>query len=194
MSLIPCPECSKEISDKAFSCPNCGCPVAAKRQDSKQVAPMVSTKAQDQPGNDKINCATCRSADLRKIDVVWAQGTSSSWNLGTLSFGGSQNELAKKCEPPRKPKKNHLDNVLFVAWMVFLVFIVLLSFIKPILFLFAILNVFFLGINQYYKNNYKAEMIRYNESLTIYLKTWVCMKCGNLSHIENGRTCKVTVN
>lgn len=28
MSLIKCPECSKEISDRASACPNCGCPVA----------------------------------------------------------------------------------------------------------------------------------------------------------------------
>lgn len=27
MALIKCPECGKEISDKAASCPNCGCPV-----------------------------------------------------------------------------------------------------------------------------------------------------------------------
>lgn len=25
MSLISCPECGKEVSDKAQSCPNCGC-------------------------------------------------------------------------------------------------------------------------------------------------------------------------
>jgi hypothetical protein len=28
MALITCPECTKEISDKATSCPNCGCPIA----------------------------------------------------------------------------------------------------------------------------------------------------------------------
>lgn len=27
MALIKCPECGKEVSDKASSCPNCGCPV-----------------------------------------------------------------------------------------------------------------------------------------------------------------------
>ncbi len=26
MALILCPECNREISDKALSCPNCGCP------------------------------------------------------------------------------------------------------------------------------------------------------------------------
>ena len=27
MALIKCPECGKEISEKAKSCPNCGCPI-----------------------------------------------------------------------------------------------------------------------------------------------------------------------
>lgn len=28
MALVKCPECGKEISDKATSCPNCGCPAS----------------------------------------------------------------------------------------------------------------------------------------------------------------------
>lgn len=28
MALIKCPECGKEISDKASACPNCGCPLS----------------------------------------------------------------------------------------------------------------------------------------------------------------------
>lgn len=31
MALIKCPECGKEISDKAISCPNCGMPFPAKK-------------------------------------------------------------------------------------------------------------------------------------------------------------------
>lgn len=27
MALIKCPECGKEISDKAGACPHCGCPI-----------------------------------------------------------------------------------------------------------------------------------------------------------------------
>ena len=27
MALIKCPECGKEVSDKAAACPNCGFPV-----------------------------------------------------------------------------------------------------------------------------------------------------------------------
>lgn len=35
MALIKCPECGKEISDKASVCPNCGCPLKEKEVDSK---------------------------------------------------------------------------------------------------------------------------------------------------------------
>lgn len=33
MALIKCNECGKEISDKASSCPNCGCPITAEKED-----------------------------------------------------------------------------------------------------------------------------------------------------------------
>ena len=32
MALIKCPECGKEISDKAKACPNCGCPNEIKNE------------------------------------------------------------------------------------------------------------------------------------------------------------------
>lgn len=28
MALINCPECDKKVSDRAQSCPDCGCPIA----------------------------------------------------------------------------------------------------------------------------------------------------------------------
>ena len=34
MALIQCPECSTKVSDKAVSCPSCGCPIAAQNKDS----------------------------------------------------------------------------------------------------------------------------------------------------------------
>lgn len=34
MALIKCPECGKEISDQAASCPNCGCPMKETNSDS----------------------------------------------------------------------------------------------------------------------------------------------------------------
>ena len=35
MSLISCPECNHEISNKAISCPNCGYPIVLKNENSK---------------------------------------------------------------------------------------------------------------------------------------------------------------
>ena len=32
MALMKCPECGKEISDKATSCPSCGCPISQVNQ------------------------------------------------------------------------------------------------------------------------------------------------------------------
>jgi len=39
MALINCPECSKEISDKAISCPNCGLPLNQSNNESSLVCP-----------------------------------------------------------------------------------------------------------------------------------------------------------
>ncbi|SHO50614.1 zinc-ribbon domain-containing protein [Anaerocolumna xylanovorans] len=36
MALINCPECNKEISDKAASCPNCGYPIAKDESDKSK--------------------------------------------------------------------------------------------------------------------------------------------------------------
>lgn len=33
MAMIKCPECGKEVSDKALQCPNCGVPIAAQAKD-----------------------------------------------------------------------------------------------------------------------------------------------------------------
>lgn len=37
MALIKCPECGKELSDKAASCPNCAYPIAQKTDGKKRV-------------------------------------------------------------------------------------------------------------------------------------------------------------
>lgn len=37
MALIKCPECGKEISDKAEACPNCGCPIKASNSSSSEI-------------------------------------------------------------------------------------------------------------------------------------------------------------
>lgn len=36
MAIINCPECGKEVSDKATACPNCGCPISEHQADVHQ--------------------------------------------------------------------------------------------------------------------------------------------------------------
>ena len=36
MALIECPECKKEISDKAKECPHCGYPIVKKEEKKKE--------------------------------------------------------------------------------------------------------------------------------------------------------------
>lgn len=47
MALIKCPECGKEISDKAVACPNCGCPIASNVALAK--SPDFIEKTQESP-------------------------------------------------------------------------------------------------------------------------------------------------
>lgn len=49
MSLINCPECGKEISDKAASCPNCG--AAVKRKFCQHCGEAID--------NDCVVCPKC---------------------------------------------------------------------------------------------------------------------------------------
>lgn len=47
MALINCVECRKEISDKAVSCPNCGCPVVQKIDMSEGKSELYTLKLID---------------------------------------------------------------------------------------------------------------------------------------------------
>lgn len=47
MSLINCPECGKQISDKAISCPNCGYPINNKIEKDDCKYDIVLTKLLD---------------------------------------------------------------------------------------------------------------------------------------------------
>ncbi len=45
MALINCTECGNEVSDKAFSCPKCGAPIAVDKIESKQPLVVVAPKS-----------------------------------------------------------------------------------------------------------------------------------------------------
>lgn len=53
MAMIKCPECQKDISDKAVSCPNCGCPVEYATSDTQTQQPELTPNNNKKPLNKK---------------------------------------------------------------------------------------------------------------------------------------------
>lgn len=56
MSLIECPECGKQISDKAKSCPNCGCPI---KEFSESQETIVPTELSEDDKPEMFRCVKC---------------------------------------------------------------------------------------------------------------------------------------
>lgn len=54
MAMINCPECGKEISDKAESCPNCGFPLKSKNNNQYTQAPVIPTQSINKSSKNSI--------------------------------------------------------------------------------------------------------------------------------------------
>ena len=68
MALIKCPECGKEISDKAEACPNCGCPI---NNNSSPVNSLINS--QDAPKQEN-------AIEKTKI-TIWGFSCPPYWKL-----------------------------------------------------------------------------------------------------------------
>ena len=77
MALINCPECGKQISDKAVSCPNCGNPMNPQPQQIQQIA---------QPQQEEyLCCPKCGSRELHAEHKGFSGGKALA---GALITGG----------------------------------------------------------------------------------------------------------
>lgn len=56
MALITCPECGREISDKAVSCPGCGYPVQDSPVDERSDLERLVDEIYSVNGTSKVNC------------------------------------------------------------------------------------------------------------------------------------------
>lgn len=85
MALINCPECGKEISDKAASCPNCGCPIKKTDQEEKRI--VTFDEAFDSNFISKINPGAAKKAKMMigaNESVLFA----SNLNISTIPVSG----------------------------------------------------------------------------------------------------------
>lgn len=112
MALIKCPECGKEISDKAKSCPNCGCPICGEiKVEGKRFSELSEETVNyavryRQPIDQKMKnqkklerektasgpqCPHCKGKNLQAISDVEGKGAS-FWKLcfcGLLGLCGT---------------------------------------------------------------------------------------------------------
>ena len=67
MALIACPECEKQISDKAIACPNCGYPVRERQQETAPTPPPipVAPKTPTKKPEEQLPAAL----DVRRVTV-----------------------------------------------------------------------------------------------------------------------------
>jgi len=71
MSLVQCKECSKEVSDKAVSCPHCGAPVVGAAESRAAGARLTTT----QGTSKKLKLQSVLSSALMLIGIVWLSMT-----------------------------------------------------------------------------------------------------------------------
>lgn len=80
MALIKCPECGREISDKAGSCPNCGYPISAE--------PQMEYDSGEMNG---IRCPKCGSGNV-SVELIQKAGKTKKHGNG---IGGHINNTAR---------------------------------------------------------------------------------------------------
>lgn len=77
MSMIKCPECGKDISDKAISCPGCGCPMEYTSQNVKNSNMTVINPSNIQKTSQ--NASNTQSGTWAMVKL---------WGFIILFFGG----------------------------------------------------------------------------------------------------------
>lgn len=78
MAMISCPECGKQISDRASSCPNCGCPIgepaagaAPQTNTAEEVSKLLVLARRARVGADSLNAKKYYDQILDKDPGNW---------------------------------------------------------------------------------------------------------------------------
>lgn len=106
MALIKCPECGKEISDKAASCPNCGCPLELKQIND------VKEEKENNTDEDKFFtvCNKCARFDFTK--KIRIDNTIKSQGYPTCMWCGSEIKILAGKQLWMKKSKLERENIV----------------------------------------------------------------------------------
>ena len=106
MALIKCPECGKEISDKASSCPNCGCPLS-----EMITSGVVRIKMPNNIVEGWVGLFSSRNATVtdKSGKVLWKgqHGENANFTIDepteiVINLGGWANEVSGTVYPKKK--------------------------------------------------------------------------------------------
>jgi hypothetical protein len=106
MALIKCIECGKEVSDKASTCPNCGCPLS-----EMVTSGVVRIKMPNNIVEGWVGLFSSRDATVTDSmgKVLWKgkHGENASFTIDeptkiTINLGGLANEVSGTVSPKRK--------------------------------------------------------------------------------------------
>ena len=86
MPLIKCPECHKDISDKAPQCPNCGCP---------------ASQWGGAPKEEAITCPKCGSTQITAHQPKWEVAQITCLKCGFSCIAGETEKYRKKFQAER---------------------------------------------------------------------------------------------
>ncbi len=194
MALINCPDCHREISDKAQACPHCGHP-GKQMPIPLTVVPVTPIKTI--PGTDNKLCPVCKSENTQSIKMMCLSGTSTGRSTGVgvstdLDIGigrlnsKTQTALAKKHAPGTSPMSiakgcSYFSSLLIFVWMFFLFsraeepskFFLIST--MSILVLLQICTMIYLL--RFYLS-YPPEQIEWDNKVKYYEKGYICHKCG----------------
>lgn len=86
MAMIQCPECGREVSDKANACPNCGCPISS-------TSPSGDVRIKFSPVKSPTGFNGNQSVSLMSNSgILW---TGNSGEVAQLHFDGPTNVTVK---------------------------------------------------------------------------------------------------
>lgn len=106
MALIKCPECGKEVSDKAKTCPNCGCPL-----EETVTYGIVRIKLPNNVVDGMVGLFSSRDATITDYygKILWKgkHGDNASFTIDgptniKINLGGWANQVEGLVYPRRK--------------------------------------------------------------------------------------------
>ncbi|MCD8103978.1 MAG: zinc-ribbon domain-containing protein [Lachnospiraceae bacterium] len=107
MALFKCPDCGKEISDRASACPNCGCPISEMKTGGIVKIKMPTTNAISGGFVGMLSSKNVTISSGSRTLWTGRHGQTASFELDapttiTIDLGGWANKVNGRVEPKKK--------------------------------------------------------------------------------------------